>query len=364
MSPEEAVEIFGTEIPFTYYNGSEYVQSVFYYDSSGTAGHVYSEDSYTSVYDGAPLLFYTASASIASDPSFLQVDIQPTFGIFDTDRLYTFIGCMSNSSVSDAAYDSPAWDWMIGGKRHNFYNTDYTSSGSGSFAYFERFFRNGVRNFVFVPVEWTGSDLTSAYSLRATFSGVTDQYGFVALAIGCPYVSADAYGALGAVPDGDKPGTGSGDVNVTVDVDMSETNGLLGTLIDAVLSLGSFIINGISGLFLPSDEALNAFFIAVDDLLRETFGSLYDAENLTQQAFDQLLTGSAIQTLTFPAIEVAGYHISSQKTVSLKPYASDFSLLYSSLEIIIDIVCTLGVLNMLGHKFDAIIHGKQIVEVE
>lgn len=104
-------------------------------------------------------------------------------------------------------------------------------------------------------------------------TGVASSASGQAFAIMCPIISTDGTvtsdlgwfkgdGTSGTNGDSGSSGGGTsqGDINVTVDVDMSETNGLLGGLAnllqsiwDAITSIPSKIVEGIAAIFVPEE---------------------------------------------------------------------------------------------------------------
>ena len=128
MSVPDTRQIIGDSIPFTYYNGSEYVDSSATYLDYITSLREYSENPAGFVTGVTYLRYAYTATGINSSPNFIQFRIQPTYSIYDTEYLYTCFGLsrVTNLSISPSAYQSPNTDWYIAGSNINFSNSNQT----------------------------------------------------------------------------------------------------------------------------------------------------------------------------------------------------------------------------------------------
>lgn len=350
MTTSDALDVFGSEIDVQYYNGSEYVDTTARYLATSTVSSCDWSDPSGYLVSGTPCLIYSFSASgLNRDPSYITVDLQPQYSLFDTEFFYSFIGTSCSYELNTSVYQSPQWEWYVNGSRMVFEgNTVVPESGvlpRLSTA------RNINQKYIFTPAYFSASSTFSAYSVRATFTGTGTYSGSVFIAIGCPYISSGAYGANGTITD-TTPGSSGGDVNVTVD--MSETNGLLGSLIDAVQGLASALLDGIKGLFVPSEDELTAFSKDMETLAQEHLGGLYQAWQLLEDFFDGLKNVSSKDSITIPACHVplAG------ETLILGPYTVPLkvegmpAVLYESIAFIVDFLVTAAFVNMCKRKLE------------
>lgn len=216
MTPQEALEVFGSEIHGKFFNGTDYTDCTFLYDSVQSVSYIESETTYQFGV-GSQYLFYNFySYDVRQNPEYITFDIEPTYSIFNTTQIHTFIGLASRLRVS-SVYQSPSWDWVVGGSTYHLENDDRNAAGSSTRAVFNG---GGIINATFVPFDFSTTSLTSGYSFRATFSGnygLSDNSNRYALAIGLPYIDSDATGENGTMP----PESSQPDINVNVNVDLS-----------------------------------------------------------------------------------------------------------------------------------------------
>lgn len=359
MTSSEALQVFGDTISAKYFNGTDYVDIEYRYQFVGSISSVYSDTSFESVYEGASFLLYaTPTIYPSSNPDYITFDIKPQYSIFNTTQIHTFIALNGADYALGSAYQSPSWDWIVNGSSLHAENSA-TYDGAKSYFYYSDYW-------TFVPFDFRAQNAFSAYSIRATFHGNSTYGGNSWLAIGIPYVDVDAEGEPGTGSLGSSGSGGSGgDINVSVDVDMSETNGLLGTLIDAVKGIGTFIIDGLQSLFVPKDGVIDNFYNTLLNLFYEVFAPYKDVHDLLDQLQEDLLSNSAMETVTFPQISVPGTDFSiGPYQVALKPAAGQMADFYATLRTMFNVLATILVVNMLITRIKAILVGEQVVEVE
>ena len=266
MTPQEALEVFGSEIHGKFFNGTDYTDCTFLYDSVQSVTYIESETTYQFGV-GSQYLFYNFySYDVRQNPEYITFDIEPTYSIFNTTQIHTFIGLSSRLRVS-ATYQSPSWDWVVGGSTYHLENNDRNAAGSNTRAVFNG---GGIVNATFVPFDFSTTSLTSGYSFRATFSGnygLSDNSNRYALAIGLPYIDADATGENGTMP----PEESQPDINVNVNVDMSGVESRLDDVAGGINDINNAIYgdegaDGLSSLDDLGVPSLQFDYSTVDDV--------------------------------------------------------------------------------------------------
>lgn len=195
--------------------------------------------------------------------------------------------------------------------------------------------------------------------------------------IECPLISAGYEVGSGSGSGGDESSSGSSSGSSEVDrivdaldkiaqaqqPDMSE-KGPLKWIGEKISGLALSLLEGIKSLFVPGQDVLYSFFNSIDAKLRETFGALYDVEELTDKAIKQLLTGSAVESIKVDAITIdlpegAQFTIGGW-SVPLRPEYDKFHLLYEALAKAIDIVAALAFVNMLRNKLETFLTNREV----
>lgn len=282
LTPNEAQQVFGSSIPFSYFDGSDYVDGEFLYSGTVSYNSVSGDtpDSWSD-YTGATYLEYVSTAQgLNTNVNYVTVKISPTYSLFNTDQITSLIALSSSSSVS-TTYQSPSWDWVIGGDRYHYENR--LDNGNGSYSMIS-FAQRANSPSTFVPMNFSSQSLTSGYSLEAQFCGNTVMTSTSAgsnrykiyLRIMCPYVSSDSEASNGVF-------TTTSSANVNVNVDMSETNGILGTISQTLSGIGQSILNGITSIFVPDPNYIQTKVDAIYDKFAwwrsivTTWNSFYDS---------------------------------------------------------------------------------------
>lgn len=238
MTPTEALAVFGSELSGEYFNGSDYTPCTFTYDTTTTIfdksiGSGYSWGEYLSA-SGTTWLVYRSNFSANTNPQYVTVEVRPTYSIFDTSQIHTCIALSSGGNANtfiSTTYQSPAWDWYIGGTNVHLENS--ATSYATSVRSWIKFNYDKYVLCSYVPLDFTSQSKTSGYSLRADFYGNTGNNGYILL-LGCPYVDSDSTASEGTFTTGGGSGGGDINVNVTVDVDLSDTNSKIDGVAGAV----------------------------------------------------------------------------------------------------------------------------------
>ena len=171
---------------------------------------------------------------------------------------------------------------------------------------------------------------------------------------------------------------------INVDVDLTEEGPLswVGTHID---NLGDTIVDGIQGLFVPTQTDLINFKLSLEQQKNATFGGLVQADGLlSNTVFQRIMRTEPVDYIDMPLLDIPvvnfqmdaatfrnqGFDIitadngEEKVRVPLKPDQARWGWFYELLAWAIDIVCTIAVVNMLANKLNGVIVGKKVVELE
>ena len=89
MTVSDTLQFIGSEIPVTYYNGTDYVSTTALYDTSVTPSFTEYSENPVGFVDSGSWLVYTFTANTNTSPNFITVSLQPTYSLFDTTCVYT-----------------------------------------------------------------------------------------------------------------------------------------------------------------------------------------------------------------------------------------------------------------------------------
>ena len=351
MDTNEALSVFGTQFTVTYYNGSEYVDSV----ASYTGGTRFLQDDLGDYPAGANCLQYTCPVvNLNDNPQYITVQIDCNYSILQTSQLYTGIMVYSTNTAAVPPYQTPDWRWNINGSEEIFYGQlDTNDNIDIVYVASDRCF--------FIPVNVNRAAAFTATSIRCTFIAPVSVYnGYLYIYLAPPYLSNDAFGQNGIVT-GTTVTTNSNinGTDINVNVDMSETNGLLGGIIDVL----DHIVEDIGSLFVPEEDVFDTFENDLADLLMDTFGGV-DSDMLIN-VIEDLLTHGATQSVTFPALNVPHTSFSLPAySVPLQPHAVEGRDFYEAISLAIDLVCTCWVLNLIFDNLKKVVVGERVVEVD
>lgn len=358
LTPQETRDLIGSTISAKCYDGSGYTDFSFSY--GGTTQVVSVTASPTpGITAGDTVLYYVADlTTVSTDPQFITCDIRPEYSFFDTQTVYQYIALSSNYSYptpATSAYAPPSWRWHDSLTGDKIFESDATYNNGANYGYFRCAAGGSTWDSTFVEASISSQSDFSAYSYRACFYGNSLQNGRYVLFISCPVVSSDSTMASGTGIGTTSSGGGSGDI--TVNVDMTQTNGLLDSILQAIEG----VVDAIAGLFVPSEDALTDFKDDMQDLLAEHLGGLYDAEQAVEDYAQTIADAdtTATQTIRFPALAIplgsATFRLGPYD-IPLKPYAQDFSILWDALALAIDIIVTTAFINMCRKKLEIFLH--------
>lgn len=240
LTSEEALQVLGTSITVTYYDGDDYVTT----EARYTSGTRQLQSAVGDLPAGTSCLQYTTSGTVINtNPLYVTLEMHPNYQIIDTQQLHTAVFVWSDNNATSPPYTSPNWEWFIGGQRHLFecgLENDNTTIPKVVV---------GVDNCFYCPVDLYSQNTFSAYSSKCTFAVPVQTFGgslYIYLAV--PYVSGDAYGINGTTTN-TTTGQNQGEMDVSGVVSgISETNdileehsGLLADIIDFLHYIGETI---------------------------------------------------------------------------------------------------------------------------
>lgn len=368
MTSQEALEVFGSSISCQYFHNGSYDDAVFSYNQVWSAAYGnHGGSAWT--YDGNSFLEYTCNVYPSTNPQYITFDLQPLYSIFNTTQIHTCI-CLSVGTDSDnysvsTTYQSPSWDWVYDGQT---YHIENSAEGdlTGQFAYI----RSAGQNFTFVCADLSSVSSSSGYSYRAVFSGNTSGYP-MKLLIGIPYVSDSASGQTGTFTTAS--GGSGGDTNITVNVDMSETNeelqqqtGILSTISNWLTSFFTTLGNTVLSWFMPSQNFLSNWVTRIKNILLDHLSPWGDMDDTISNVLDRIVAAlgeGGVESVEFPALSVPGTDFSTQ-SISVPLWPSGSSSLQYWVKLAVNLVSTIWVCNMVLNKIKSKIIGESVVEVE
>lgn len=361
LTTEAARAYFGDSIDCTYYTSSGRQNATFRYYGTDTFNDLpgyssvlqdYNADTFTYITNAQFLVYSAELSGVVNDPTQIVVDLEPQYSIFDTSQIHCCIG-LAGTNYSTSAYISASWDWYFAG------DTVHSEAPLNEYGYGLRASsHNTLTWYNLVPVNLASQSTTSGYSIRAVFP-VADQQCY--LIIGCPYVSLGSSGesGIGSLSSGSGTTTSSGSSGSGPD--MSETNGLLGGILDWLSGFGDWFI----GLFIPDQDFFESWIDAMQQLLEDHLGGLYQAIDLITDYFEDFSSVTATQSIHVDSVQVplAGETLTlGNWDVPLKTNAIP-QIAYDALAYIIDFLATAAFLNMCKRKVEIFLNpDSEVVE--
>lgn len=354
MTASDTFALFGDSIPVTYFNGTDYVTVNATNDFGGVTKFG------TLVVDGVsvPVVFYQVLniGDLNSNASYITLQLAPQYSIYDSYFIYQCCGMSSYSTIASANFSAPSWLFHVAGSDIQYEGVAdsglYTSEFDLAY-FFGSYWASTYMNHVWVDYE--GQSETFGYSKRIRFFGNTaSQFDNVVFFLSCPYISGDAFGSSGTPASSGSGSGGSGDVNVNID--MSETNSILS-------GLAGSIVNGILGLFVPSQEDFEEFVQDARDTFSDAFDPVFPSVTVISSVFDDILEQSEDSSQAFITLEQASFSVGGG-TFKFPPDRVDgqlykvplipdgFGWFADIVKGVVDIVCTIAVLNTIKTKFE------------
>lgn len=355
LTPQEAYAFYGESMQAVYYSQSGY-KSVTLHPSANRYSYYLSGtitgQNVPSWLNNTDLRYVVYSAAVSDysmNPSYLGLDVAPNVHFEDCTALrFAACGYLGGNHVASASYDASFINIYAGGQLR-YENGLYTdSNGYYPEIHLTRGGGNWTNNIVWADYQ---SDTISDVSLlRVGLNGVRTDGGYLDVYLLCPLVNQSAVTGTGVV-------TGTTDTTAppsSSDVDLTETNGLIGRVIQAVQNLAASILDGLKGLFIPDDDFMDEFKDDMQTLLEVHLGGLYEAEQIMVDSFEQLPNVVAKSEIYIPPVtlNLAGTPFAlGDWHVPLKVSGMP-AVLYEGIAFIIDFLCLAAFLRMCRNKLE------------
>lgn len=340
LSTSESLQVFGASFEVTYYNGSDYVQTI----ASYTDGTRTLQSAAGEIPAGVECLQYTAPVvDLSHNPEYITCDIRPLYSVFGTTQIHTAVFAYCTTPVSTPPYQSPDWRWLVSGSEQVFHGTNTNNVLDTCYVASDMC--------IYVNADISSQSTFTASSERVTFVAPLSVYnGKLYFYLAPVYVSNDASASNGTTTTTTSGGSGGSSP------DMSETNGLLGSLLDLIRGIPAAIAH----IFIPTAEELTEWRESIAELLEDTFGDIPALHDQLETAIDNIIGVNATESITFPGISPPGVgEIVPPQAVSLRP--AGFDSLFTMIRFAVDIICTIWVFNMLQDKMKAFLVGETVV---
>lgn len=142
--------------------------------------------------------------------------------------------------------------------------------------------------------------------------------------------------------------------NINIDVDMSETNGLLDQIKQGISGIAQSILEGLKNLFIPDGAFLQQFSADMDNLAKGHLGGLYQAEALLVDMFEGFGAVTAKEEIYIPPVSIplAGENlILGDWHIPLKVAGLPL-ILYEGIAFIVDFLAIMAFLAMCRNKVE------------
>lgn len=218
-------------------------------------------------------------------------------------------------------------------------------------------FISGYTAFNFRPIYYDFENGGVVDSLK--FSGIypdyssSDNSGVIYLCFICPYIGSGIFDSAEITTTG---GSGSQTI-INNNVDMSETNGLLGSIISGLTSLGQSILQGIQNIFIPSPGFL-------DDQLAEIQDSFAWYDDIKQIGVDfsgamENQANASAPVISIPTLSSRGHIYTEHSEMVLD--LSDYQEAVVSVRAILSVLLWIFFLWRLYCRLPDIIHGSGMI---
>lgn len=124
----------------------------------------------------------------------------------------------------------------------------------------------------------------------------------------------------------------------------------------AVEKHGNFIIEGLKGLFIPSDEYFKSYFDDLYTYFSDRFGFLSFPIDLLVRLVDLFVNSSDVDCiLTLPEFEISGEQLITQASFNLTEFLeNDFAILLSSIRLVTSIGLIMAFVNLCQDKWNEV----------
>lgn len=124
----------------------------------------------------------------------------------------------------------------------------------------------------------------------------------------------------------------------------------------AVEKHGNFIIEGLKGLFIPSDEYFKGYFDDLYTFFSDRFGFLSFPIDLLQRLADLFINSDEVDcVLTLPSFEISGEQLLIAQSFNLTEFLeTNFAMLLSAIRIVGDCIIIGAFVNLCSNKWDEV----------
>ena len=129
---------------------------------------------------------------------------------------------------------------------------------------------------------------------------------------------------------------------------------------ETLKSIPNLILDGIKGLFVPSEDELQSLIDEFKSTMETKLGAIYQVTDMLVDVFKSIFSPTERNScITFPEIKDPMFDklLIEQTDYCFDTLRTDFDFLFTISDMIISIVCTLSFGNMLYKKFEAFIGG-------
>lgn len=227
-------------------------------------------------------------------------------------------------------YSSVCRPIFISGTEGGYFDTVYFNSIKPNS------YGSGARSWLYIFCPYVGSSMSNTEPVQTTTTTETSSGGAVT----------------------------TGDIFVDVNIDLDETNGILGNILSVLSDFVGDILDGLKGLFVPDEDYIENWLDDLIDLFEAKFASSgIDIDPLKNALLD-MATYGATTSIRFPGVDLTSCGIPftiPPRAVELQPFGSPIN---TYIELSINIAATLAVFNLLFTKIKAILVGERLVEIE
>ena len=271
MTPTEAYTFFGESIDCIYYSSTGYKHVSLVPSSNRNVynlnGSVYGTDipSWVESTSLQYVVYYANVTDYSQNPDYLGINLSPDVH-FDNCNALRFCAAayIGSYTVSSAAYND-SFVRIYGQTDLRYSNSAYIDNNIYPYMNIKR---SGGNAFRVMPVwcDYTSDTLSQLSLVQIGFNGaVLDGGREIDVYLSCPLINDTAVGATGVVTGTTTNGSTGGNTEVNVNVDMTETNGILGSIWNAITSIPQSILNGLQSLFVPSEGFMDEQIADVQD---------------------------------------------------------------------------------------------------
>lgn len=122
-----------------------------------------------------------------------------------------------------------------------------------------------------------------------------------------------------------------------------------------IINLGTAILDGIKNLFIPSNEEMSTLMNDFKGTMNNKLGAVGQVVTSVTDFFGDIDWNNSKNTIHLPEIKIMGEMLLKDQNIQVIP--SEFGFLQDMVKTIVDIIVTLGFMNMLYSKYKAFVGG-------